>query len=201
MVNPCTRRVVQGQPPVGQGSYPNEGRRRGPRALEKNHQVAHLPQIPEAEDGSTTSRKAPTIRLASLPDQELAATLDEAIERYGSGVSVYVIAAEMGVEHTTLYRHLIKHREEQWRVAKVSRALAELEEAEDELKIAPDALALSRARERCRAAQWQLERLMRRIYGQDVPAATQAVQININLRRDAETLRHVPDISVTDHNP
>jgi hypothetical protein len=128
----------------------------------------------------------PTVRLANLPAAELSAILDKALQSYGEGESIYRIANGLGVEHTTLYRQLIKHRETDWRDAKVSRALAELESAEDELKTASDALALSRARERCRAAQWQLERLMRRIYGQEQAQSVASVQININLRRDEQ---------------
>lgn len=138
----------------------------------------------EATPGTAIQKRG---NLAGLPATQLAQILDRAIEDYGRGISVYAIANELGVEHTTLYRHLVKHREGEWRDAKVGRALAELEEAEEALKTAPDPLALTRARERCRAAQWQLERLMRRIYGQDVPVAAQAVQINISLRRN-ETL-------------
>ena len=125
-------------------------------------------------------------RLADLPAPQRSAVLDNAIQRYGAGESVYAIAQDLGIEHTTLYRHLVKEREAEWRDAKVSKALVEVEEAEEALKTAPDMLALSRARERLRAAQWQLERLLRKIYGQDAPTAAQAVQINISLRRDAE---------------
>lgn len=131
-----------------------------------------IPAKPQGKRGS----------LATLPAQELQAVLNHAIEEYGRGISVYAIAHGLGVEHTTLYRQLVKHKETEWRDAKVSRALAELEDAEEELKTAPDALALTRARERCRAAQWQLERLMRRIYGQhDAQQALQAIQINLNI--------------------
>ena len=49
-------------------------------------------------------------------------------------------------------------------------------------------LDLTRAREQLRSAQWDLERVCRRIYGQDQPpAGMNAVQININLRGDAAT--------------
>lgn len=174
--------------------------------MENDNAVARVPSTtgdvaPQGAANPQAEAKAPAMRLASLPAQELASVLDKAIERYGAGTSVYVIANDLGVEHTTLYRHLVKHRESEWRDAKVSRALAELEESEEALKTAPDALALSRARERCRAAQWQLERLMRRIYGQDAPTSAQAVQINISLRRDADSPRRDPDITVVDHNP
>lgn len=146
-------------------------------------------------------KRLPTVRLANLPAQELSALLDKAIQSYGEGESIYRIAAGLGVEHTTLYRQLIKHRETEWRDAKVSRALAELESAEDDLKTAPDGLALTRARERCRAAQWQLERLMRRIYGQDHQADSGgrvSITLNIGTR---EPLDVVADQSALDVAP
>lgn len=128
--------------------------------------------------------------LAGLSPAERAGVLDQAIERYGRGESVYQVAQDLGVEHTTLYRHLIKEREQDWKDAKISHALADLESAESQQKNAPDMLALSRARECVRSAQWHLERLLRRIYGQDQPAnLSQAVQININLRgKDAQVV-------------
>jgi len=127
-------------------------------------------------------------RLSQMPAEQRSAILSDSIARYGRGESVYAIAAELGIEHTTLYRHLVKHHEQDWISAKKSRALAEIEEGEEELKNAADPLALTRARERIRAAQWQLERLYRKVYGQDQPATHSApVQININLRGASAT--------------
>jgi len=146
--------------------------------------------LEQARDSASEDKAPPAIRLADLSTEALEPILARAIEDYGRGISVYAIADGLGVEHTTLYRQLLKHKETDWRDAKVSRAIAELEQAEDALKTAPDILALSRARERCRAAQWQLERLMRRIYGQDqASTASQAVQININLRSEKAEIR------------
>lgn len=122
-----------------------------------------MAEADEASEGS----KALTVRLSAMPAEARATILDTAIQRYSDGESVYKIAEELGIEHTTLYRHLVKHREGDWREAKVGRALAELEDAEESLKSAPDGLALTRARERIRAAQWHLERLIRRIYGEE----------------------------------
>jgi transposase-like protein len=122
-------------------------------------------------------------RLSAMPAEQRMAILQDSIARYGRGESVYAIAHELGIEHTTLYRHLVKHFESDWIQAKKSRSLAELEDAEESLKTAQDGLALTRARERVRAAQWQLERLYRKIYGQDAQQQlAAAVQININLR-------------------
>ena len=147
---------------------------------------------------SKTGSKAVAVRLASLPAEQLKSVLDSAIECYGNGASIYAIALDLGVEHTTLYRQLIKHRESEWRDAKESRALADLEDAEEELRTAPDGLALSRARERVRAAQWQLERLMRRIYGQHEHQADGGGRVSITLNiggGDATTHRTI------EHNP
>jgi transposase-like protein len=134
----------------------------------------------EPTGGQKGGKTQVAVRLASLPAEQLKSVLDAAIECYGNGASIYAIALDLGVEHTTLYRQLIKHREGEWRDAKESRALAELEEAEEQLKTASDGLALSRARERVRAAQWQLERLMRRIYGQEQQAG-QGGKVSITL--------------------
>ena len=162
----------------------------------------------QPDNGSETNQGAkagetknlPATRLSSLPAEDLKSILDAAIESYGNGASIYAIALDLGVEHTTLYRHLIRHREGEWRDAKIGRALAELDEAEGDLKTAPDGLALSRARERCRAAQWQLERLMRRVYGQDHQADNSG-RVSITLNIGAEKPRRVIDIDGSDHNP
>lgn len=98
------------------------------------------------------------------------------------------IAASYGVTRSALNQWLLTHAEADWKAAQVIRASKRKEEAEEALETADDALSLARAREKLRAAQWDLERVCRRIYGQDAPpAGTQAVQININLRGSAAT--------------
>ena len=109
------------------------------------------------------------------------------LKRYLSDESTKAIAASYGVTRQALGQYLLKNAEQEWRDAQVARAIARKESAEDDLETAHDALSLARARERLRAAQWDLERVCRRIYGQDAPVTAQAVQININLRRDAQT--------------
>jgi hypothetical protein len=54
------------------------------------------------------------------------------------------------------------------------------------LREAKDGLELARARELVRSAQWQLERVLSRIYGQKQEVApSSAVQINIGIARGA----------------
>ena len=108
------------------------------------------------------------------------------LQRYLSDESTKDIAESYGVTRQALNQFLIRTAEQEWKDAQVARAIARKESAEDDLDNAestPDALALSRTRERLKAAQWDLERVCRRIYGQDAPpAGANAVQININLR-------------------
>ena len=117
------------------------------------------------------------------------------LQRYLSDESTKDIAASYGVTRQGLGKYLLKHAETDWKDAQVARAIARKESAEDDLEaIGPQikaadreererlALTVSLARERLKAAQWDLERVCRRIYGQDAPPSTaQAVQINITL--------------------
>jgi hypothetical protein len=109
------------------------------------------------------------------------------LQRYLSDETTKEIAASYGVTRQALGQYLLKVAESEWKEAQVARALARKESAEDDLEDAektPDMLSLSRARERLKAAQWDLERVCRRIYGQDAPPqGVNAVQININLNR------------------
>jgi len=107
------------------------------------------------------------------------------LQRYLSDESTKDIAATYGVTRQALNQFLIRSAEQEWKDAQIARAIARKESAEDALDSESplDALALARTRERLRAAQWDLERVCRRIYGQDAPpVGAQAVQININMR-------------------
>lgn len=126
--------------------------------------------------------------IRALPEQERGKLLDAILDHYENGTSIYEIANALGVDNATLYRQLIKHRLEDWKEVRSARYHSLIEEAEKTMKEAPDVLAVTRAREQLANARWMLERLQRRIYGQDAPTAGNAVQININLRRqEAET--------------
>jgi hypothetical protein len=117
---------------------------------------------------------------------------EHVLARYLSEESTKDIAKSLGVTRSALNYWLLEHCEKEWRSAQVIRAMKRKEDAEDAIETAPDALTLARAREALRAAQWDLERVCRRIYGQDVPAAVgQAVQININLRREDATVERI----------
>jgi predicted transcriptional regulator len=121
---------------------------------------------------------------------------DMILARYLAEESTTQIAKSLGVTRSALNYWLLENCEKEWRTAQVIRAMKRKEDAEDAIDQASDALTLARAREALRAAQWDLERVCRRIYGQDVPVnAGAGVQININLRR---TNGDIVDVSPED---
>ena len=110
------------------------------------------------------------------------------LERYLAEETSAQIASSLGVTVSALSLFLIKHAEDDWKSSQLIKALKRKEEADTELDTASNALDIARARERLKSAQWDLERVCRRIYGQDQPASGHAaVQINIGIRRDDAT--------------
>ena len=77
------------------------------------------------------------------------------------------IAASLHVTRSALNMWFLETCEDDWKKVQVARAITRKEGAEDALDSAPDPLSLARARERLKAAQWDLERICRRIYGED----------------------------------
>ena len=110
------------------------------------------------------------------------------LTRYERGERIPDIAEDHGVTEQAIYRLLLLKAGEAWKDYQAASALRRLENATEQLETARAALELSRARERVRAAQWELERLCRRIYGQDQAVGSSSpVQININLRSGGTT--------------
>jgi hypothetical protein len=120
------------------------------------------------------------------------------LARYLSDESTKDIAASYGVTRQALGQYMLRHAEEQWKDAQVARALARKEEAEDEYdliksELRPESgkevadvdvsLARMKLAERAlKAAHWDLERVCRRIYGQDVtPEQLGRVSITLNI--------------------
>lgn len=97
--------------------------------------------------------------------------------RYLSDETTLTIANDYGVTRQALGQYLLRHAEEDWKQAQVARAIARKEKAEDDLQTARDPLELAKARELLKSAQWDLERVCKRIYGQDY-------NVNLNVSLD-----------------
>ena len=125
------------------------------------------PQLPASQGRQLSVAKRP---LANLPEERRAEIAQSVLERYINGEQVAQMAPDYGVSDVTIYALLLREREEDWKEVQRARALARLERAQGEMETAPDVLSLARARERVKSAQWELERLLRRLYGQDQQA-------------------------------
>lgn len=104
--------------------------------------------------------------LKDLPEARRAEIATQVIARYLHGEQVAAMAQEFDTSDVTLYALLLRDHESEWKDAQTARALARLERENQRLESAPDPLSLARARELVRSAQWELERLLNRIFGQ-----------------------------------
>jgi transposase-like protein len=151
--------------------------------------------------------------MKDLPAERRAQVALEVLQAYASGEEVADLAPNYGVSDVTLYALLIRDHEEAWKQAQVSRALAKRDQStgdlarlrlqlqsatqdnEDGTKTPHDMLSLARIKEQvklaeiqAKRAEWELERVYRRVYGQDVPADQAGrVSITLNIRGDDAT--------------
>jgi len=112
--------------------------------------------------------------LAHLTDKTRPDFAREIASRYLDGEEIGDMATEYGVTRDRLYQILVEGDQDAWRSAQSAKALGAFQDTLKELHAAPDGLSLARARETHRSAQWQLEKLLRRLYGDDKTA------INVN---------------------
>jgi transposase-like protein len=141
-------------------------------AVIEGRALATLPELPELPDAWHAFK--------AMPEADRLRLLDAILAHYENGASIYALAEQLGVNNATIYRNLKRYRVEDWKEVATARYECEIE--------ARDNNAVTRARERIASARWKLERLDRKNYGQDAPAQSQAVQINISLRREGATI-------------
>ena len=126
--------------------------------------------------------------LGHLSVEQRAEIASQVLHRYMAGEQIADMAPEYDTSDVTLYAVLLREHQDAWKEVQTARALARLERHQQEMKDAKDALSLARGRELVRSAQWELERLLRRLYGQDqVPASLVSVHYNIGIGRNPGT--------------
>ena len=121
------------------------------------------------------------------------------LARYIGEESTKSIAESLGVSRPALTQWLIRVAEDQWKDAQVVKSIEKKERAEDDIDTiavklrggvqpseVPAIMALHKVAEsQLKAAQWDLERTYRRVYGQDAPPNIQVpIQINIGIERN-----------------
>ena len=152
----------------------------------------------------------------------------QALALYDEGKEIEQAAVELDVPARTIYRWLASNAQDRWTEAQRGRLVADYEKARKHRDASANALdvlkqtledegvkeaaernwRLAHAREVLRAAdtaldhqKWLLERLLKRIYGQDTPAgAGERISITLNLGPVAEAPRRVIDMDKSDHN-
>ena len=145
--------------------------------------------------------------LSNLPAERRQQIALEVLQAYERGEEIADLAPDYGVSDVTLYALLIRDHEEAWKEAQKGRAVSKrertqrdleelrlklrsaMQENEDGTKTPHDMLSLARIKEQVRLAEiqakraeWELERVYRRVYGQDVtPDQLGRVSITLNI--------------------
>jgi hypothetical protein len=147
-----------------------------------------------------------------LPAEERTTRLEGVLARVVNDEKLADIAKDLGLSRSALNMALLEYAEDDWKKAQVARAQTRLDRARDyrermaaifnknatqeELDngIACTTETLTLARDEEKSAQWELERLCARIYGQD-KAPGEGGKISITLNIGAE---HKPEKVVSD---
>lgn len=125
-----------------------------------------------------------------LDKAEVAAT---AITRYLNGDDATAIADHYSITRQRLYQVMSETDPEGWRQAQAARALAEFDRTYEAMRDASDPLSLARAREMHKSAQWVMERLLRKLYG-DTKQDDKSISITVNVQRQDD----VPSVQIID---
>jgi hypothetical protein len=159
--------------------------------------------------------------LASWPVEKRLQVALEVLSAYQEGQEIADLAPEYGVSDVTLYALLIRDHEDAWKEAQKSRAVSKrdrttkdleelrlqlrsaMQENDEGQKTPHDALSLARIREQVRVAEiqakraeWELERVYRRLYGQDDGSAGVAsVRITLNVGGGNDAQHNVIDVN------
>jgi hypothetical protein len=156
---------------------------------------------------STSLAKRP---MGNLPAERRKEIALELLTGYAEGREVAEMAPDYGVSDVTAYALLIRDHEGEWKQAQESRALANKARASKDLQdlreqlwraeTAHDILSLARIREQvklaeiqAKRAEWELERVMKRIYGQDQPLDTAgrlSITLNISGGNTTNAVQH-----------
>lgn len=127
-----------------------------------------------------------------LDKVEVAAT---AITRYLNGDDATAIADHYSITRQRLYQVMSETDPEGWRQAQAARALAEFDRTYEAMRDASDPLSLARAREMHKSAQWVMERLLRKLYG-DTKQDDKSFSITVNVQRQDD----VPSVEIIDND-
>lgn len=111
---------------------------------------------------------------ASRSSEERHHIIQNTLERALNDEHLAEIAESFNLPRSVLNYNLLANACDEWRDTQVARAMTAKQVAQEAMDTAVDGLALAKAREQLKSAQWELEKLLRRLYGDDKTA------INVN---------------------
>jgi len=121
----------------------------------------------------------------------------QCIERYLDGETIDQQAQQIGVSRQRLSKVILETAPDEWRGAQAAYAWGQYEDAKAELGRAADTVDVARAREKLATARWELERMSRRLFGQDQPPAQAQVVFNLSFgSKSVKTIEHGADEEV-----
>src|SRR5262249_13123506 len=108
----------------------------------------------------------------------------EILARYMAGEQIADMAPGYGYSDVSLYALLLREHEETWKHVQAARAIARMERSLIAIDKATDLIGLAREREKLKSSMWELERGLRRVYGNEHAAPPAQVIINVGIDRD-----------------
>lgn len=120
------------------------------------------------------------------------------LEQIIAGKRTEDVAKALNVTKDQLVYRLVKNAPEEWQGAQLIRDLRRKEEAEDAIDSADDMLKLRKAEAKLKSAQWSLERVCRRVYGdikEETGSDKVSITLNIGIQRpgdDAKVIETAP---------
>lgn len=156
-----------------------------------------LDKVPEQQRAGLAVMNA-NAPMATLTKEQLELEMHAVVERVLDGETMGDIAAQYRIGPKRLYKLVAANAEDAWKSAQIAKCLMTLDDAEQDLSQARDIVELGSARERLKSAQWQLERLHRRLFGSEQSKTDgQLVQINIEIHRDPKGASNAIDVTPT----
>jgi hypothetical protein len=112
------------------------------------------------------------------------------LDRLRNGERAVDIAKDLGVSHVALYAFLLRNSPEEWKAISAGKALARIEQAENDMDSATDQTQISKARESHRMGAWAAERVARSIYG-ETKNGSGDITVQVLIQRDGEVQTNV----------
>ena len=113
------------------------------------------------------------------------------VVRLTNGETCAQVADSLGVHQAALNQWLLKYAEDDWRMAQIANALVRVDSADADFSSASDMLEIARTREQQISARWKLERLCKRLFGNQPEQISSGTAVNITLNLGAPAPRTI----------